>query len=1127
MTACPSCGADNRADARFCDSCGAQLVPSSAPAREERKIVSVLFCDLVGFTAESEQADPEDVRARLRPYHQLLRERIEAFGGVVEKFIGDAVMAVFGAPVAHEDDAERAVRAGLSILESLEELGASGSALDVRIGVNTGEALVSLDARPEHGEGIVTGDVVNTAARIQTSAPVNGVAVGEGTYRATERVFEWEELEPIDAKGKRAPVAVRRPVRPVARFGSDVIRTHTTAFVGREVERSLLGGLLDRAIRDRTVQLVTVVGEPGVGKSRQVAELLADVDRRPELIRWRQGRCLPYGDGIAFWALGEIVKAHAGIFESDTPEATRDKLQAVLPDGDEGAWLDERLLPLVGLEAATRVERAESFSAWRTFLESIAERDPTVLVVEDLHWADLALLDFLEYLVEHASGVPLFVLATARPELADRAPGWAGGLRNATTITLNPLSETETARLVSGLLEQTLLPADLQRAIIDRAGGNPLYAEEVVRLLRDRGLLEDRAALADVPLPETVQALIASRLDTLSPERKGLLQDASVLGKVFWSGAVAAVGGTTEQQVADGLHELERREFVRPSRTTAVEGERELAFWHALVRDVAYGQIPRPQRAQKHLAAADWIEARTGGRVENVADLLAHHLGEAVALYDAIGEAARANALRPRVKHALVLASERALGLDPLRAVAHLDHALELVSDESEHLELVVRRADAAIQAGRVQEAVLALDEVLPVLRVGSDTVLATRALSLRSLVSRFVGEDDILSWVEEAVARLEPAGPSPPLLDALTELAGVLTVSERNDEATFIAERAFALADELGVERPARLLGFRGVQRFFLGDRGGLDDMDDAYERLVASGASRFATVVRANRVRSSWHLEGPRTLDEFLGARDFAVSRGQELTVRISFGAIAFCLVDQGRYADVVKLADDHLPELEVAGDLFIAESLRSWVAAAYAAQGDLAAAELELGAVLETAAGERRGHALVIACHVARMRGEPARAAERLREHFETRNVTRHPPSIGNMPLLARTAAAVGETRRTAEFVEQVYPGFGFPYLDTLADAARAVLAHADGDNERAAVLASSVVEPLAEAMAFPERGHALLLLGQAKIALGDPTGLDAVRSARDVFAGLGMGPALAEAEALLGGEVAAEA
>ncbi|HEY6076955.1 MAG TPA: AAA family ATPase, partial [Gaiella sp.] len=935
-------------------------------------------------------------------------------------------------------------RSGLSILESLDELNATDPtlSLEVRIGINTGEALVSLDARPEQGEGIVTGDVVNTAARIQSAAPVDGVAVGEDTYRATKRVFEWDELEPIDAKGKSAPIAVRRPLRPVARFGSDVIRTHTTAFVGRDVERSLLAGLLDRAIRDRTVQLVTVVGEPGVGKSRQVAELLGDVDRRTELVRWRQGRCLPYGDGIAFWALGEIVKAHAGIFESDTPEVTRDKLRAVLPDGDEEAWLEERLLPLVGLEAATLVERAESFSAWRTFLESIAERVPTVLVVEDLHWADLALLDFLEHLVEHASGVPLFVLATARPELADRAPGWAGGVRNATTITLSPLSETDAARLVSGLLEQTLLPAELQRAIVDRAGGNPLYAEEVVRLLRDRGLLDDPDALGDLPLPETIQALIASRLDTLSPERKSLLQDASVLGKVFWSGAAAAVGGATEQQVADGLHELERREFVRPSRTSAVEGERELAFWHALVRDVAYGQIPRPQRAQKHLAAADWIEDRAGGRVENVADLLAHHLGEAVALYEVLGEAAQADALRPRVKHALVLASERALGLDPTRAVAHLDHALELVSDESERLEVIVRRADAAIQAGRVQEAVSALDEALPVLRAGSDTVLAAKALTLRSLVSRYIGRDDLLSFAEEAVTRLETSGSSPPLLDALTELAGVLTVNERNEDATRVAERAFALADELGVERPARLLGFRGSQRFYLGDIGGLDDMDKAYERLLASGASRFATVVRFNHVRAMWHLEGPRTLDEFVETREFALGRGQELAARFSLGAIAVALEGQGRYAEVVRLINHHLPEIEAAGDLFMAQHFRSSLAAAHAAQGDADAADRELHTVLDTATGERRAHALVFAGLVAQMRGESARAAELLAELWGSDGVTRLPPSIGNAPLIARTAADAGETQRAARFVDQIYPGFDFPYLETVADTARAV-------------------------------------------------------------------------------------
>ena len=440
-----------------------------------------------------------------------------------------------------------------------------------------------------------------------------------------------------------------------------------------------------------------------------------------------------------------------------------------------------------------------------------------------------------------------------------------------------------------------------------------------------------------------------------------------------------------------------------------------------------------------------------------------------------------------------------------------------------------MRRADAAIQAGRVQEAVAALDEVLPALRAGSDAVLTAKVLTQLSLASRFIGKEELLvPLAEEAVALLEPSGQSRPLLDALTELAGVLTVRERTEDAMVVANRALALAEELGVERSGRLLGFRGSQRVFLGDRGGLEDMDEAYERLVASGASRFATVVRFNRARASWHLDGPKTLDDFVAAREFALSRGQELSARFSIGAIAFCLVDQGRYSEVFRLVEDHLPEIEAAGDSFIAESLRSWRAAAYAKQGDLEAAEVELLAVLESATGqERRGHALAIASHVACLLGHPARAAETLVEHFETRNVTKHPPSIGNMPLLARTAAAVGETQRAAEFVSQVYPRFGFEYIDTLAEAARAVLAHADGDYERAADLASSVVEPLAEAMAFPERGHALQLLGQAKIALGDPSGLDAVRSARDVFAELGMRPALAEVEALLEGEVAAEA
>src|SRR5206468_3343393 len=507
---------------------------------KERKVVSVLFCDLVGFTAASESADPEEVQARIAPYHARTRERIEAFGGTVEKFIGDAVMAVFGAPTAHEDDPERAVRAGLALLETIDELNAAyGSlALSVRVGVNTGEAVVSLDARPERGEAIVTGDVVNTAARIQSQAPVNGIAVGEGTFRATQRVFEYEPLDPIDAKGKAEPVAVWRALRPTARFGSDVIRSMTTPLVGRELDFTLLSGTFDKAIAERSVQLVTVAGEPGVGKSRLVAELFAYTDSLDDLIIWRQGRCLPYGEGITFWALGEIVKAHAGVFESDPPEVATAKLDAVLPESDDLPWLRARLLPLLGIDASEPAAQEELFTAWRRFLEAVAERAPLVLVVEDVHWADQALLAFLEHLADWAQGVPLLVVCTARPELHETHPAWGTGLRNHTAINLSPLSDTDTAKLVSALMERTVLPAETQQLLLEQAGGNPLYAEEFVRMLRDSDLLDRHGALsgtAAVPVPESIHGLIAARLDTLPPERKALLQDAAVLGKVFWA----------------------------------------------------------------------------------------------------------------------------------------------------------------------------------------------------------------------------------------------------------------------------------------------------------------------------------------------------------------------------------------------------------------------------------------------------------------------------------------------------------------------------------------------------------------------------------------------------------------
>jgi class 3 adenylate cyclase len=421
---CPRCGHENSASAKFCEECGAPLAEAHAAAvQEERKVVSVLFCDLVGFTAASDAADPEDVRARIRPYHARLRQEIERYGGTVEKVVGDAVMAVFGAPLAHEDDAERAVRAGLRILETIEELNESDPdlSLQVRIGINTGEAVVALGARPEQGEGIVTGDVVNTASRLQGAAPVDGIAVSEQAYRQTERVFEYEELEPVQVKGKTEPLALYRPLVARARFGSDVTRTHTAPLVGRELEKTLVVGTFERSVQQRSCQLVTIVGEPGVGKSRLCAELFGYIEERPELVTWRQGRCLPYGEGIAFWALGEIVKAECGILESDSPDEAEAKLERALPvDDPDRVWLRARLSALVGAPAEA-ASQEESFTAWPRFVEGLASEGRTVLVFEDLHWADDTLLSFLEHLADWSQGVPLLVLCTARPELQEDA----------------------------------------------------------------------------------------------------------------------------------------------------------------------------------------------------------------------------------------------------------------------------------------------------------------------------------------------------------------------------------------------------------------------------------------------------------------------------------------------------------------------------------------------------------------------------------------------------------------------------------------------------------------------------------------------------------------------------------
>lgn len=665
----------------------------------------------------------------------MARAQIESHGGIVEKFIGDAVVGVFGVPLAHEDDPERAVRAALRIVEGAEELVAlGGEPLRLRVGVNTGEALVRLGVAPGSGEGFLRGDAINTASRLQGVAPVMGVAVGLAMYEATEAVFDYVELESAALKGKADLVRVFQPTAPRARFGTDLTRTHTSPFVGREVDLALLKGIFEKAVAYASVQLVSVVGEPGLGKSRIVAELGEYVDARPELVTWRQGRCLPYGEGITFWALGEILKAHAGILESDDPKTATTKLDVVLPEGEERAWFRQRLLPLLGIEASSSAEREELFTAWRRWLELIAEADPTVLVFEDLHWADDAMLSFLEYLADRVEGVPLMIVGTARPELFERHSDYAAGLHSANRVNLAPLSAEETARLVSALLDMSVIPVELQQPILGRAGGNPLYAEEFVRLLKDKDLLVRQGSSwelregAEVPFPDSVRALIAARLDTLTPDAKSLLADAAVIGKVFWAGAIAAMGERDPDTVVDVLRDLSRNELVRPARRSSIHGEAEYAFWHILTRDVAYNQLPRASRASRHVAAAIWIESQAPDR----ADVLAYHYATALDLANATGQTDQAATLEDPARRFLSLAGERALGLDTTAALTNLERALALTQvGHPDRPGVLVRFSEAAFHANRTSEATLGLEEAILASRARGDPVAAAHAMGM------------------------------------------------------------------------------------------------------------------------------------------------------------------------------------------------------------------------------------------------------------------------------------------------------------------------------------------------------------------------------------------------------------
>jgi class 3 adenylate cyclase/tetratricopeptide (TPR) repeat protein len=817
---CSVCGTANPAVAKFCGECGSTLqadaaattaeprigTAASGERAAERRLVSVLFADLVGFTTLSEDRDPEETRELLTRYFEMARGIIERHGGTVEKFIGDAVMAVWGAPIAHEDDAERAVRSALELVADVPSLAAdAGQSLQARAGVLTGEAAVTIGAV---GQGLVAGDLVNTASRLQSAAAPGTVLVGEATFHAASTSIAFEPAGEQALKGKASPVPAWRAVSVVARRGgSGRAAILEPPFVGRDDELRLLKDLFDATAREQKSRLVTVIGQAGIGKSRLAWEFEKYLDGVVDTAYWHEGRSPSYGEGISYWALAEMVRRRAGIAEGDDEPTIRRRLGATLDefilDPAERRWVEPRLSGLLGLAELPTEGREELFAAWRTFFERMASVAPVVMVFSDLQWADQGLLDFVEDLLHWARSAPIFVVASARPELLERRPGFGEGVRSVTRLNLEPLTDEAMQQLLEGLVPG--LPAAALRSMVQRSEGIPLYAVETVRMLLDREMLVAEeggyrlaADLSQLGVAETLQALIASRLDANQPQDRALLMDASVLGQSFTVDALAAVAGVEAVDLTDRLDRLVRRELLTVDADPRSPERGQYQFIQALVREVAYQNLAKADRRQRHLAAARYFE---GLGSEELAGVLASHY---VAAYQSSRPGAEADALAAQARIALQAAAARASVLHSHRqALAHLEEALTVTSDPAEKAALHLLATESADAVGDLVSGPRHAEEARDLFRSVGDAHATLRAatwLGRHQTTERH--EPQAIATFEGALAEAEPIRDSAEYAEALAELSRVYMLIGRSTDAVATADRALELASRYRLVR-------------------------------------------------------------------------------------------------------------------------------------------------------------------------------------------------------------------------------------------------------------------------------------------------------------------------------------
>jgi class 3 adenylate cyclase/tetratricopeptide (TPR) repeat protein len=1109
---CRGCGAEQPAAATFCSACGialredARRVADTAYERQERRVVTVLFADLAGSTALGERLDPEELRELQGELFELVDSEVEKFGGTSEKFVGDAVLAVFGIPQAHEDDPERAVRAALAAQERFGAFAARvrarhGADVGLRVGVNTGEVVAGREAAAR-GELMVSGDAVNVAARLQQGAEPGDVLVGRRTHAATSRTISYAQRDAVHAKGKQSPVPAWVAISPHREWPATVrgVGGVTAPMVGRDEELAVLAAVAARARREGAPQFVTLFGQAGVGKSRLLAEL---VDRLPGA-RLLQGRCIPYGEGVTYWPLAEAAKTHAGVLETDPAEVALAKLrtavESVVPEEHVARVLEAAArtigfslpdAPTVAdpLEAGRRLE-----DGWARFVAALGRDRLTIVAVEDVHWASSALLDLLEQLAERLEGTQVVLVCTARPEFLEARPTWGAGRQNATTLSLAPLSASASEELVVSLLGKARVPDGVRQRVLESAEGNPFFLEEMLNMLIDERALERRDGewawtdrLAEVSIPDSVHGVIAARIDLLGAAERDALRRCSVVGRIFWPAAVAV----DEHVVAS----LSRSGLVSDHPDSVMAGMREFAFKHALTRDVAYGTLPRPERRLLHRRVAEWIQDVAPDRGVEAAELAAYHYRQAIAYGEDDAEMSR------RAFELLLRASEAAFERAALEAArTQLEQALELAADDRQRARAQLGSARLDQTEGHHEEALRRLD-IVDRLAGPDDRELRSEALGWRSRVCWLTGRwDEALASSNAAVTALEGLPESRQLARALARRSQIEMLKHHPDAIDHASE-AVAVARRVGdsfaeVNARINLVSEQAT-------RGVAADPDELFAVVrLARDTGAYEEAYRAI-VNFIWSALGYLPVDRIELVEQEARRLVAEVPAPHSIGAYlqltdaVMLLAPAGRWAEAEALVAEYRdgPELVTVRLLWL--SLTGGLALR---RGDMDAAGARLGELRSIALASREPQRIVpMACVVLPW-------LMLLDERDELRSLAAHMvdsldaqwPSVLTIVPIVRTLAAAGEPDLLARVTESVRRT---PYvsakLETSLAAAEGLLAHLEGRFDRAIERLSTAAET-ERAMGYLYDAACLELdLAAAHAAAGNATAAEELR------------------------------